>query len=84
MARSRAKAAKTRQRRAADSVYKVVELVGTSSKSWEDAAVSAVETAAKSLRYLRIADVVKMDLKIEDGKVSAFRTRVSLSFKYES
>ena len=67
-----------------DSVYKVVELVGTSTQSWEDAAKRAVETAAGSLRGLRIAEVVKMDLKVEDGKVQAYRTRLQLSFKYES
>ena len=67
----------------ADSVYKVLELIGTSTKSWEDAAKNAVETAAKSLRDLRIAEVSKLDMKIEDGKVVAYRARVSLSFKYE-
>jgi flavin-binding protein dodecin len=69
---------------AADTVYKVVEVIGTSAKSWEDAAANAVETAASTLRDLRIAEVVKMDMKVEDGKVVAFRTRVLLSFKYES
>ena len=68
---------------AGNGVYKVVEVIGTSGKSWEDAATHAVETAARSLRDLRIAEVVKMDLKLEDGKVTAFRTRVLLSFKYE-
>jgi dodecin len=68
---------------AGNAVYNVVEVIGTSSKSWEDAAVHAVETASKSLRDLRVAEVVKMDLKIENGKVTAFRTRVLLSFKYE-
>jgi dodecin len=83
MARAKVKA--TRRRKSmADSVYKVVEVVGTSRKSWEDAAVNAVETAADRLRDLRIAEVTKMDLKVEDGRVSAFRTRVLLSFKYES
>ena len=67
----------------ADAVYKIVEVVGTSTKSWEDAAQNAVETAAKKLRDLRIAEVVKMDMKVENGKVQAFRTRVLLSFKYE-
>jgi len=66
-----------------DAVYKVVEVIGTSAKSWEDAARNAVETAAKTLRDLRIAEVVKMDMKVENGKVQAFRTRVLLSFKYE-
>jgi dodecin len=67
-----------------NSVYKVVELVGTSTQSWEDAARKAVETAAGTLRDLRIAEVVKMDLTVENGKVQAYRTRVQLSFKYES
>jgi flavin-binding protein dodecin len=67
----------------AESVYKVIELVGTSSESWEKAARTAVERAAKSLRDLRIAEVVQQDLVIEDGKVSAFRTKVKVSFKYE-
>lgn len=65
------------------SVYKVIELVGTSEDSWEDAAKNAVETAGKSLKNLRIAEVNKLDLRIEDGKVVAFRARVALSFKYE-
>jgi flavin-binding protein dodecin len=65
-------------------VYKIVEIVGVSSTSWEDAGRKAVETAAGSLRDLRIAEVMKMDMKIEEGKVVAFRTRISLSFKYES
>lgn len=67
-----------------DSVYKVIELVGTSDKSWEDAAQSAVETAGKNLKNLRIAEINKLDLKLEDGKVTGYRARVSLSFKYES
>ncbi len=67
----------------AESVYKVIELVGTSETSWEDAAKKAVETASKSLKNLRIAEVSKMDMKVEEGKVTAFRTRVNLSFKYE-
>jgi dodecin len=83
MARAKVKAAK-RRKGTADSVYTVTEVVGTSRKSWEDAAVNAVETAAGSLRDLRIAEVTKMDLKVEDGRVSVFRTRVTLSFKYES
>ena len=66
----------------ADTVYKVVEVIGTSAKSWEDAAKNAVETAAKSLRDLRIAEIVKLDMKIEEGKVRAYRARVQLSFKY--
>jgi len=67
-----------------DGVYKIVEVVGVSEVSWEDAGRQAVKTAAKSLRDLRIAEVMKMDMKVEDGKVTAFRTRVSLSFKYEA
>ena len=70
--------------KSADSIYKVVEVIGTSSKSWEDAAKNGVEGAAGTVRDLRIAEVVKMDLKIEDGKVRAYRTRMLLSFKYES
>lgn len=68
---------------AMDSVYKVIELVGTSTESWEKAAVAAVEQAAKSLRDLRIAEVVEMDVQIDEGKVRAYRTKVKLSFKYE-
>ena len=67
----------------ADSVYRVTELVGTSSTSWEAAAKSAIETAAKSLRDLRVAEVVRQDVTIEDGKVSAYRVRLNVSFKYE-
>lgn len=66
------------------SLYKVIELVGSSEISWEDAARHAVETAAKSLKNLRVAEINKLDMKIEDGKVVAYRARVSLSFKYES
>jgi hypothetical protein len=66
----------------ADSVYKVIELVGSSATSWEDAAKNAVERAGQTLRDLRVAEVTKLDMKIEDGKVTAFRTRVNLSFKY--
>jgi flavin-binding protein dodecin len=65
-----------------NSVYKVIELVGTSQTSWEDAATSAVETAGKSLRELRIAEIAKLDLKVEGGKVIAYRARVKVSFKY--
>ena len=67
-----------------DSVYKVIELVGTSTQSWEDAAKHAVETAAKSLDELRIAEVAKLDMKVEDGKVVAYRARVHLSFKFRA
>ena len=68
----------------AKSVYKIIELVGTSEISWEDAAKNAVETAGKSLKNLRIAEIVKLDMKIDKGKVIAYRARISLSFKYES
>ncbi len=67
-----------------DSVYKVIELVGTSAKSWEDAAKNAVETAGNSLKDLRVAEIRKLDLKVENGKVVAYRAKVNLSFKYES
>jgi flavin-binding protein dodecin len=67
-----------------DSIYKVVQLVGTSPNSWEDAAKNAVETASKSLKDLRVAEIGKLDLKVENGKVTAFRARVSLSFKYQA
>jgi len=71
-------------KKAADrTVYRVTEIIGTSTTSWEDAAKSAVETAAKSLRDLRVAEIGKLDMKVEDGKVVAYRARVSLSFKYE-
>ena len=66
-----------------DSVYKVIELVGTSDVSWEEAAQNAVVTASKSLKNLRIAEVNKLDMKLENGKVVAYRARISLSFKYE-
>lgn len=66
-----------------DSVYKVIELVGTSIKGWEDAARNAVETAGESLKDLRIAEITKLDMRVEDGKVTAYRARVSLSFKYD-
>ena len=64
-------------------VYRVTEIIGTSKTSWEDAARHAVETAAKTLRDLRVAEVRKLDMTVENGKVSAYRARVSLSFKYE-
>ena len=66
------------------SVYKVIEIIGTSPKSWEEAAKNAVETASHTLRDLRIAEIVKLDMKVDDGKVSAYRARVALSFKYEA
>ena len=65
-----------------ESVYKIIELVGTSETSWEDAAKKAVETASGSLKDLRIAEISKLDMKIENGKVAAFRARVNVSFKY--
>ena len=65
-------------------VYKIVEVVGISKTSWEDAGRKAVEVASKSLRDLRVAEVIKTDMKVENGKVTAYRTRVSLSFKYEA
>lgn len=66
-----------------DSIYRVTEVIGTSTVSWEDAAKNAVETAAGSLRDLRVGEIVKLDLTIEDGKVAHYRARVSISFKYE-
>ena len=66
----------------ADSVYKVIEIVGTSEKSWDDAARNAVERASATLEDLRIADVTAQDLKIENGKIVAYRTKISLSFKF--
>jgi hypothetical protein len=66
-----------------ESVYKVIELVGTSTESWEKAAQQAVDQAAKTLRDLRIAEVVEMDIQIDEGKVRAYRTKIKLSFKYD-
>ena len=66
----------------ADSVYKVIRLVGSSPNSWEEAAKNAVDTEGKSLRDLRVAEIQKLDLKVEDGKVVAYRALVNLSFKY--
>jgi flavin-binding protein dodecin len=87
-ARSRARTIQASEddmaKKQAETVYKIVEVVGVSEKSWEEAGRRAVETAASSLRDLRVAEVMKMDMKVEDGKVAAFRTRVSLSFKYEA
>ena len=67
----------------ADSVYRVTELIGTSSESWERAAAAAVETASHTLRDLRIAEVVELDLVIEEGRIRAYRTKLKISFKYE-
>jgi flavin-binding protein dodecin len=74
---------KGKEEQMSDSVYKVIELVGSSSTSWEDAAKNAIARAGKSLRDLRVAEVSKLDMKVEDGKITAFRTKVSLSFKFE-
>ena len=68
----------------ADSVYRVTEVIGTSSESWEAAARNAVETAAKSIRGLRIAEVIRQDIAIEDGSIVNYRVRMGISFKYES
>ncbi len=67
-----------------DSVYKVIELVGTSADSWEEAAKNAVDTAGKSLKELRVAEVRELDMKLENGQVVAYRVKVKLSFKYET
>jgi len=71
------------KKQSGESVYRIVDVVGVSEKSWEDAGRRAIETAATSLRDLRVAEVTQMDMKVEAGKVTAFRTRVALSFKYE-
>lgn len=65
-----------------DGIYKIVEIIGTSKTSWEDAGKKAVETASKTLRDLRVAEIVKLDMKVADGKVVAYRARVLISFKY--
>ena len=72
-----------KQKPAAEGVYRVIDVIGTSKVSWEDAAKNAVETAGGSLRDLRVAEIAKLDVKIEGGKVVAYRARVQLSFKYE-
>ncbi len=66
-----------------NSVYKVIQLIGTSSESWEDAAKAAVAKASKSLRDLRITEITELDMQLQDGKVSAYRAKVKVSFKYE-
>lgn len=71
-------------KKGSDGVYRVTEIIGTSTKSWEDAAKNAVETAAHSLRDLRVGEIVRLDLTIEDGHVAHYRARVNISFKYES
>jgi flavin-binding protein dodecin len=68
----------------AESIYRVTEVIGTSPKSWEDAAKNAVETAAKTLRDLRIGEIVKLDLTVDKGKVTSYRARVNISFKYQA
>jgi flavin-binding protein dodecin len=75
---------KSARKVSAETIYKVIEVIGTSPKSWEEAAANAVEVAGRTLRDLRIAEVVKMDMKVDGGKVVAYRTRVLLSFKYDS
>ena len=70
--------------KSSSAVYRVTDVIGTSDRSWEVAARNAVKTASKSLRDLRIAEVTKLDVKVEDGKVTQFRTRLSLSFKYDA
>jgi dodecin len=71
-------------KKSGDSVYKVVQLVGTSAKSWEEAAKNAVETAATTLRDLRVGEIVKLDITVDDGKVTMYRARVDVSFKVGS
>ena len=68
----------------AENVYKVIELVGTSAESWEKATAAAINRASKTLRDLRVAEVVKLDVQLKNGKVEAYRSRISVSFKYES
>jgi hypothetical protein len=68
----------------AESVYKIIELVGTSTESWEKAAAATIELASKSLRDLRVAEIMTLDMTIEDGKIQSYRAKVKLSFKYES
>jgi dodecin len=71
------------KKQAGDGVYRITEVIGTSTKSWEDAATNAVVAASKTLRDLRIAEISKLDMKVEGGKVVAYRARVQLSFKYD-
>ena len=70
--------------KASSAVYRVTEVIGTSSNSWEDAAKNAVKTASKSLRDLRIAEITKLDVKVESGRITQFRARLALSFKYDA
>jgi flavin-binding protein dodecin len=74
---------KNKEEKMTESVYKVIELVGTSTESWEKAAIAAVNRAAESLRDLRIAEIVELDMQLEDGKVLAYRAKVKVSFKFE-
>jgi len=80
---AKAKSGKSKKSLGSESVYRITELVGTSKVSWEDAARRAVETAAGTLRDLRVADIVQLDVKVDSGKVVAYRAKVALSFKYE-
>ena len=80
---AKAKSGKSKKSLGSESVYRITELVGTSNVSWEDAARRAVETAAGTLRDLRVADIVQLDVKVDGGKVVAYRAKVALSFKYE-
>ena len=80
---TKAKSGKSKKSLGSESVYRITELVGTSKVSWEDAARRAVETAAGTLRDLRVADIVQLDVKVDSGKVVAYRAKVALSFKYE-
>jgi flavin-binding protein dodecin len=73
-----------KEEKMSESVYKIIDLVGSSPNSWEEAAKNAVETAGKNLRDLRVAEIDKLDMKVEDGKVVAYRARVLISFKYQS
>ncbi len=68
----------------AESVYKIVELIGTSTESWEKAAAAAISTASKSLRDLRVAEITQLDMTLDEGKITSYRTKVKLSFKYEA
>ena len=80
---AKAKSGKSKKSLGSESVYRITELVGTSNVSWEDAARRAVETAAGTLRDLRVADIIQLDVKVDGGKVVAYRAKVALSFKYE-
>jgi flavin-binding protein dodecin len=82
--RSARRGPQRREEAVADSIYRVTEVIGTSTDSWEDAARHAVETAARTLRDLRVGEIVKLDVTIEDGRVTQYRARVNVSFKYES